>query len=216
MATWLQDDWHLPTFSFPFSIFLSLQFSPPPAITPLPLTLFISSWIITFLAFRVLSVYAFFYFPRCTTPPHKAVSTSLPFSSSICHFVMQQLTKKTGAQKQQTSHNHTVRASAGLLVPYRSRPRDGHGAGVAAPPLWRLPVLFVGSFKHLLHIADLVLAHGWHVYVAPEQSGKARLWISDVWQQTPSDKLLVILWQVAPECITRNARGTFRNQKYME
>ena len=123
--------------------------------------------------------------------------------------------KKPGAQKEQTSHNHTVSASTGLLVPYRSRPRDGHGAGVAAPPLWRLPVLFVGSFKNLLHIADVVLAHGWHVYVTPEQSGKARQWISDVWQQTPSDKLLVILWQVAPEFITQNARGTFRNQKYM-
>lgn len=55
------------------------------------------------------------------------------------------------------------------LNPYRSRPRYRHGAGVAAPSLRRLPVLFVGSFEHLLHVSDLVLAHRRHVHVAPER-----------------------------------------------
>lgn len=53
--------------------------------------------------------------------------------------------------------------------PYRSRPRYRHGASVAAPSLRRLPVLFVGSFEHLLHVSDLVLAHRRHVHVAPER-----------------------------------------------
>lgn len=56
-----------------------------------------------------------------------------------------------------------------LLNPYRSRPRYRHGAGVAAPSLRRLPVLLVGSFEHLLHVSDLVLAHGRHVHVTPER-----------------------------------------------
>lgn len=51
--------------------------------------------------------------------------------------------------------------------PYRSGPRQGHGAGVAAPPLGRLPVLLVGPLEDLLHVGDLVLAHGRHVHVPP-------------------------------------------------
>lgn len=56
-----------------------------------------------------------------------------------------------------------------ILNPYRSRPRCRHGAGVAGPSLRRLPVLFVGSLEHLLHVGDLVLAHRRHVHVAPER-----------------------------------------------
>lgn len=51
--------------------------------------------------------------------------------------------------------------------PYRSGPRHGHGTGVAAPPLGRLPVLLVGPLEDLLHVGDLVLAHGRHVHVPP-------------------------------------------------
>lgn len=55
------------------------------------------------------------------------------------------------------------------LISYRSGPWYRHRAGVAAPSLRCLPVLFVGPFKHLLHVTDLVLAHCRHVHVAPAQ-----------------------------------------------
>ncbi len=91
-----------PSPSLLFFIFLSLSLSPPPAITPLPLLPFLSSWIITFLAFRVMPAFAFSLLPLQYTTP--TISTSLPLSFiipplhphlSFCDAVVD---KKTGVQ----------------------------------------------------------------------------------------------------------------------
>lgn len=60
------------------------------------------------------------------------------------------------------------------IVSYRSRTWDRDSTGVASPPLGCFPVLLVGSFKHLLHITDLVLTHRWHIHITPETWWQSR------------------------------------------
>lgn len=60
-----------------------------------------------------------------------------------------------------------------VTVSYRSGPGEGDGAAVAPPLLRCLPVLLVHAFEHLLDVADLVLAHGRHVHVAPGEPAAA-------------------------------------------
>lgn len=157
-----------PSLSCLFSNFLSLRLSPPPPITPLPLLPFLSYWIITFMAVLCCASLSYFPFPslKCphsTTafllPPQALITPPQPIHLSYCY---------KRCTKHQTASHQTLRASAELPVSYRSRPWDGDGAGVAPPPLRDLPVLFVRSFKHVLDITDLILAHCGHVHVTPE------------------------------------------------
>lgn len=78
-----------------FSIFVSLSLSPPLAITPLPLLPFLSSWIITFLAFRVMPAFALPLLKYPTPPIFTSLFLSpsfinppLPFQLSFCDTVV--------------------------------------------------------------------------------------------------------------------------------
>lgn len=85
------------------SIFLSFSLSPPLAVTPLPPLPFLSSWIITFLAFRVMPAFSLFHFPRYSTPTppvspclsHFFIIPLLPTHLFFCHAVVDE---KRGAQ----------------------------------------------------------------------------------------------------------------------
>lgn len=67
-----------------------------------------------------------------------------------------------------------IKHQARLWVPHRSGPRCGDGTCVAPPSLRGLSVLLVGPFEHLFHVADLILAHGRHINVAPEMQHECR------------------------------------------
>lgn len=82
MAGWLGDDCPPSLFPFPsllLSMFLSLWLSPPPAITPLPVLPFLSSWIIMFLAFCIMPAFAL-------SPPTVPQATHFYFPPLLSHY----------------------------------------------------------------------------------------------------------------------------------
>lgn len=127
------------------------------------------SWFIKLSASRTvpaLSVFSHylthFYFPASLPP-----SQFLP-SSSPLHLMLNGIFRFLKLPGNISSHQISFMICARLPVSHRSRPWNGDSAGVASPPLGRLPVLLIGSLKHLLHITDLVLADRRHVHVTPE------------------------------------------------